>query len=540
MPTLQDVLRGRDLSFLKMVANAWRLDLSAPDVATYLPQLVNGILAHPWQDEVLASFPADVQSALQALLVNEGRLGWALFTRRCGEVRPFGPGKREKERPDLNPISPAEYLWYRALVGRAFLQTPGEREMQEYAFIPDDLLEHLQPLIDAEQAPPGRPASPGESAHPHLATDRILDHACTLLAALRCGMALDDLPTPGWILPPAALLDLLRAAGLVDPAGLPVAEAARAFLEAPRAQALAQLARAWIDAAEFNELRQLPGLKFEGEWVNDPLTARQAVLGHLGSVPAEGWWSLSGFVRAIHERDPDFQRPAGDYDSWFIRREDSETYLRGPSAWDEVDGALLRSLVTGPLHSLGLLDLAGPSTDAPPAAFRYTAWAADLLHGQPPAGLPVEQGAIQAGSTGRLSVPRLTPRAVRYQIARFCQWEEAELETYHYRITPAGLERAAAQGLRPRQMLALLRKHAALVPPLLAQALERWESAGTQARLEQVVLLRLSSPEILTALRKSRAARYIVEEISPSTVLVRAGAEEKIREALLELGYLGG
>ena len=205
-----------------------------------------------------------------------------------------------------------------------------------------------------------------------------------------------------------------------------------------------------------------------------------------------------------------------------------------------MDGALLRSMVTGPLHALGLLDLAGPAPEAPPAAFRYTAWAADLLHGQPPAGLSAEQGAIQAGSTGRLSVPRLTPRAVRYQIARFCQWEEAEPETYHYRITPAGLERAAAQGLRPRQLLALLRKHAALLPPLLVQALERWETAGTQARLEQVVLLRLNSPEILAALRKSRAARYIVEEISPSAVLVRAGAEEKVREALLELGYLGG
>ncbi len=540
MPTLQDVLRGRDLSFLKMVANAWRLDLSAPDAATYLPQLVNGILAHPWQDEVLSSLPPDVQSALQALLLNEGRLSWALFTRRCGEVRPFGPGKREKERPDLNPVSPAEYLWYRGLVGRAFLQIPGERDMQEYAFIPDDLLEHLQPLIDAEQAPPGRPASPGETSHPILSTDHILDHACTLLAALRCGLPLDEVPAPDWDLPPAALLDLLRTTGLIDHTGLPVAEATRAFLEAPRAQALAQLARAWTDATGFNELRQLPGLKFEGEWLNDPLTARQAVLGHLGSVPAEGWWSLTGFVRAIHDRDPDFQRPAGDYDSWFIRREDSETFLRGPSAWDEVDGALVRHIVTGPLHALGFLDLASPSAGAAPAAFRYTAWAADLLHGQPPAGLPLEQGAIQAGSTGRLSVPRLTPRAVRYQIARFCQWEETDPETYHYRITPAGLERAAAQGLRPRQLLALLRKHAALVPPLLAQALERWETAGTQARLEQVVLLRLNNPEILAALRRSRAARYIVEEISPTAVLVRAGTEEKIREALLELGYLGG
>ena len=74
---------------------------------------------------------------------SEGRLGWAVFTRRYGEVRPFGPGKREKERPDLKPISPAEVLWYRALIGRAIL--PGDVPPMEYAYIPEDLLDLLAP-----------------------------------------------------------------------------------------------------------------------------------------------------------------------------------------------------------------------------------------------------------------------------------------------------------------------------------------------------------------------------------------------------------
>ena len=157
------------------------------------------------------------------------------------------------------------------------------------------------------------------------------------------------------------LLELLKAARLVDDAGLPLAEPTRAFLEASRGQALALLANEWMQALYLNELRLLPGLKCEGDWLNDPLRARQALLTWLGKVPADAsWWSLASFVKAIHDRDPDFQRPAGDYDSWFIRSTRSGEFLRGFECWDEVDGALLRFLISGPLHWLGFLDLAAP------------------------------------------------------------------------------------------------------------------------------------------------------------------------------------
>ena len=232
MPTLTDALRGRDLGFLKMVANAWGLEFSAPDTATALPQLVEGILGHQWRDDVLETLPRDAQAALQSLLKSEGRLSWALFTRRFGEVRPFGPGKREKERPDLKPISPAEMLWYRALIGRAFL--PGDEPPMEYAYIPDDLLDLLAPLGQGGDAPPGRPATPTETAHPRPANDRILDHACTLLAGCAWGCR-----WPAWTPPvgpcsAALLLELLKAARLVDDTGQPLAEPVRTFLEAPR------------------------------------------------------------------------------------------------------------------------------------------------------------------------------------------------------------------------------------------------------------------------------------------------------------------
>jgi hypothetical protein len=111
---------------------------------------------------------------------------------------------------------------------------------------------------------------------------------------------------------------------------------------------------------------------------------------------------------------------------------------------------------------------------------------------------------------------------------------------YRYRITPPGLERAKGQNLRAAQLVGLLRRHSdGKLPPALVQALEHWESAGTQAVIEQISVLRVTSPEILAALRKTRAARVLGEALNDTTVLIRAGAEEQVLAALAEIGYLG-
>lgn len=537
MPDLQHTLQGHDLSFLKMVAGAWGVELNAPDAYTALPQLAQALLEPARIDELIEALPSEARAGLDALLEREGRLSWSMFTRRFGEVRVMGSARRDRERPDLKPASPAEMLWYRALIGRAFFNDPPEP--QEYAYIPDDLLERVQFSTAHGPAPLGRKATAAERAHPIPVNDHILDHACTLLAALRLGMDPTGLPTGDWPVPLPALTALLRAAGLLDANGQPHADGVKNFLAAPRGAALALLASAWMKSPLFNELRLLPGLVMEGEWNNDPLLARSFVLDLLSHIPQDEWWSLAAFVGAVRERHPDFQRPAGDYDSWFIRQQGSDQFLRGFSAWDEVDGAVLRYLICGPLHGLGLLELATPPGGGEPSAFRFSAWAAALWHGVAPEGLPAEEGGLIVISDGRVSTAPLAPRALRYQIARFCQWEGEREDGYRYRITPASLERARQQGLKPAQLLALLRRHAPAVPPPLAQAIDRWEQQGVQATIRPAVLLRVGSPEILVALRKSRAARFLAEPLSPTVVLINPGSEEKVLLALAELGYLG-
>lgn len=554
MPDLEHTLQGHDLGFLKIVAGAWGIDLSAPDAVTALPVVVQGILEHPDFGELVEALPEDSRNVLLVLVQNEGRLPWASFVRKYGEVRRMGPARRDRERPDRKPASAAEVLWYRGLIGRAFFNLPPDKEPQEYAYIPEDILPLLPALRGGAPLPPGRPATPAESAHPMLATDALLDHACTLLAALRIRMdetTLSHLNLGG--IPIAALNGLLKAAHLLDIDGMPHAESTRAFLEAPRGNALAQLARAWMEDPYYNELRLLPDLKFEGDWSNDPMRARTVILELVSQVPENRWWSISAFISAIHEQQPDFQRPAGDYDSWFIRRDNSENYLRGFGAWEDVDGALVRFIITGPLHWLGMIDLAGneplsggtgsPAKPSQPAALRLSQWAPALWHSEAPENLPREESKIQVSAEGRLSVPAQAPRAVRYQVARFCRWDGEEERNgkvnYIYQLTPAGLERARSQGLRASQLASLLRRHSENpLAPALLQALERWENNSTQAQVEKVVLLRVASPEILAALRKTRAARWLGEMLNETTILIRPGMEEQVLRGLAEIGYL--
>ena len=537
MPDLLHSLHNYDLGHLRIVAGRWGVELSSSDGEEARRELSAALLDPGLAAEVRDSLPAEARSALQALASAGGRMPWGAFTRRFGELREAGPGRRDREKIYLHPASPAETLFYRAFLARGFFDTPSG--LQEFAYVPDDLLEILKhegheerkgkpfeplvPVVFESSEPLGRPATAKERAHPLPPADGLLDDATTLLAALRIGII-----PPETGIPVRAVMEFLAAGGIIT-AGKPQIEPVRPFLEAPRLEALEALGRAWRESETFSELHQLPGLAFEGEWTDRPLAARRFLLGLLEALPARKWWSLPAFVHAIKQRCPDFQRPAGDYDSWFIKRMADGVYLRGFAAWDEVDGALVRYLFTGPLCWLGLVELAAPADGEPAAAFRMR---------QKPLTWD-EDGRLTVASSGTISVPRGVPRAVRYQLSRFCDWEEPKPDEYRYRVSARSLGRALGQGLKVSQLLSLLaRNSAAEIPPSFVQALKRWESNGTEARLETQVILKVSRPEVLAELRRSKAGRFLGETLGPVTVVVKPGAGGKVMTALAELGLL--
>lgn len=535
MPDLFHSLLKQDIGHLRIIAELWGLELDSPKAEGALEELCASLLDPDLLAEIQASLPPEADSAITTLVNAGGRLPWVTFTRKYGDIREAGAGKRDREKIYLKPASATEILYYRGLLARAFFDT--QKGPQEFAYIPDDLLallnrkERKEEKVESGKSlePLGRPASPGEKGREILANDHILDDATTLLAALRMGKL--DFPSD------PRLKALLASAGLIKKNTIQT-DAVKVFLESSRADALKMLTDAWLASDTFNELRLMPGIVCEGEWSNQPLETREFLLNLLDEIPEGKWWSLGAFIRDIKARYADFQRPAGDYDSWFIKRASDGTYLRGFAHWDEVDGALVRYFITDILHWLGQVDLSIAEGAAEVTAFRITSNVANQTSGVGRSTFD-EKGKIAVSSNGRISIERTAPRVVRYQISRFCEWEETKNDGYLYRVTTKSLTRAREQGLKAEQLLTLLVRHTDnRVPPPLVKALKRWEANGTEARVQTQVILKVSRPEVLEEMRKSKAARFLGEMLSPTTAVVKGGAIQKVMEALAELGLL--
>ncbi len=292
----------------------------------------------------------------------------------------------------------------------------------------------------------------------------------------------------------ALLLALASEMGLAANEGgffKPVSTAARQWLEQTRPRQVRALAEAWRDGALFNELWHTPGLRLEDTgWRNDPLLARQILLTELET----GWLvTIDELIDMVKEEEPDFQRPAGDFESWYIRDAETGDYLRGFDDWDRVDGAMLRFILTGPLHWLGLVDLGDGGT-----LCRLTVYGRALCGETDWPDPPEDRPHATLQSDGTILAPRTLSRYERFQLARITEWGEAG-DPYVYRLTAAGLQRAAEQNIQSDAIQAFLRRTSGEdLPHPIAQMLEQWAStSGADIWLTNAVILRTSTPEAL-------------------------------------------
>ncbi len=536
MPDLYHTLLKYDLGHLHIVAGLWGLELESNDADSAAEELSASILDPEPVHETIDILSAEARAALFSLVEPGGKMEWVSFARKFGEIREMGEAKRDRERPHLKPTSIAENLFYRGLLAKAFFNA--DKGAQEFAYIPDDLYELIKleteedtPKVKGE--PLGRPATPVEKAFEIPASDHILDDATTYLAALRTGRSRLK----------RDLQNLLATAGIIKKDS-PQTEAIKAFLEASRTDALKMLVEAWKSSQTFDELRLMPNIICEGEWKNQPQVTREFLLDLVNSIPQNKWWSIHAFVRTVKEKFPDYQRPAGDYDSWFIKRESDGQFLRGFAYWDSVDGALIKYFIQT-LHWLGMVDLASPEEGKEATAFRVVeskveSDALSLSKSQKSDIRPATfDGKINVLSNGKVGVPRLFSRAVRYQISRFCEWNEEYADEYKYQVTAQSLTHAKEQGLKAEQLLSLLVKHTnGTVPPALVKALKQWETHGTEARVESLLVLRVNRPELMEEMRKSKAGKFLGEMLSPTAVVVKSGAVQNVMAALAELGLL--
>ncbi len=540
MPDLRNSLSRMDFNQLKIVAEKWKLPFSAPDAREGVNQLVAHLLDFGVLQETLETLTSLEKEALLWLDSMDGKEPWPHFTRRVGEVREMGAGRVERERPDRDPISPAEGLWYRALVARGFFET--DSGPLEFAYIPGDIRSMMMVLLGPEISSQPREficrkAVLRERKHHLPASDICLDHTCTLLSGLR--MNLDpNLHLPGVSQGEVDFYrTLFSTIGLLADDGTPAPENIRNFFDKPLEERFLLLWQTWRTSDTHQDLSLTPDIQIEGILELNPGRVKELVISFLKDLNPKTWWSIESFISQVKEKYPDFQRIGGEYDSWFIKSESTGEYLRGFNHWDEVEGALLKYLLAGPMHWLGLLDLGLIEEDGQPASFRFSAYAGNLINNQVPSLTGRNTEKVQIRSKGEIRMTTNVPHKTRYQVARFCDWHPVKAEAYLYAISPASLSRAEKQGLRVAHLLSLLKNYAEAIPPNILAALERWEKQGVQSSIAQKTILRLGSPAVLKSLKKTKASRYILEQLGPTVVIIREGSEDKIAEILVELGF---
>lgn len=564
MQDLAKTLYDHDPGLLLALGQVWGL----PDNVRDADQMVAGLLKL-MQDPARAEAVWDklddaARGAAQALYSSQKPMAQHQFELIYGKIRKMGRGGIEREQPHRQPANAAEALYYRGIAAEGFMQTP--QGIKPVVFIPPELAAVLpvhrttySDLEVEEDLPEIDLDDEGEEAlSTQIAIDEadlgdiqpadtsIVDDLTTLLAYLRLNGAVIEgesisavdqrALTPHLLNPDPTRLAFMLAIGAS--ADLITTQEGRAhpkrsglvsWLDAPRPRQVQVLVEAWRDSSLYLELWHVPDLKPEWDGASyDPRDARQAASDALQQFATSGWTSIDGLIEAIKEADPDFQRPGGDYNSWYIRGQDGE-YLRGFASWDAVEGAQLEFILTGPMHWLSLLDTSDE-------AVRLTAYGRAALGLTPwPDRERAPDDKITVTPEGIFTASRRVSRAERYQLARLSSWAVGE-PRYRYRIDAQSIQAAAQQGISTAQIAQFLTRQLdnQPLPQPVAQLLNTWQTGPTaQVDIERLLVLRTFSEETLDQIFNNPATRrYLGARLGPMAVVVLPGQLEGLREAL--------
>ena len=474
----------------------------------------------------------------------------------------MGKGAVERDKPHVKPQSAAEALFYRGLLFEGY--ESAKTGARAIVYIPTDLAAAL-PTYKTSYDDLGDAPDFGDAEDLHVgaieldedeeqipANTTLVDDMATLLAYVQIfgahapdfTLSDDDAEALSAYLLDAdpVRLDFLFALGTaailieINEGRVSTRRAeAKRWLEKNRSAQLRDLAKAWHKTPHYRELWHIDGLHPEPTgWPYDPVVARQSIVGFLADlVPQNDWWSLDEFITVVKQTEPDFQRPSGDYDSWYIRNDAGE-YLNGFESWDAVEGALLEFTINGPMHWLGLTDLAVD-------AGRLTAYGRAFISQENWPDVPDQPEKIAVEPDGRLIISRHVSRFDRFQAMRFTEWLGVDIQQgYACKLSGEGIRRAAEQGIETGHIETFINRmlDGVPIPPDIQHLLQSWETGpAAGVTMEHLLVLRTTSPDTLGAIYNDpRFRRYLGAQLGPMAVVVRADQWQTLKDALEQEG----
>jgi len=551
MRSLRSALIDEPLPRLLAIAEAWDLFLEAATPRELAEKLPSIMTASDHVERAKTLLPAEALTALEVLLAADGRMPVAVFERRFGVLRQMGPGKLERERPWINPANSTETLWYRGFIFRGFDRSTPPNTVYYFA---DELKQLLQrepktkrPIgigkqqdtdINLESAQNG-PNGAGALTH-----NAFLDDVVTVLTFIQNSEVLlksgDEwaVSAQTQVLPMLRdqemgrftfLLHLLKRlkwlrdgneSGRLRLASQPVIE----WLQSPAEVQLRNLYEAWRNDPTWNDLAHVPELLFDmaHTWRNNPLQERENLLGlwadwlrqpEATQPPAQQVAHFRAFVKQTH---PDFARPDGRYDTWYIRDATTRDFLHGFVNWDRIEGGLIDYVLQGPLQWFA--PQVAPSDKSVSLAY----------------GLQFDP---QAYANILIRPHR---RFERFQLARVADWQYTKLDHYVYRITPTSLARAKEQGIAPERVIDFLQRNSGQTLPIyLKMAIQRWGERGNEIKLEQMAVFRSKEAAVLDQILSLPALQHIkFERLTPTCVICQQNDQEFVQRAIAQNGLL--
>jgi hypothetical protein len=465
--------------------------------------LADRLLDRDWLETMLGALSDEEWAALKVVVFNGGDQG--ITVELCHQIVNLLSGKRRK-----SPARAVEDLQNRGLI------FPRTQNYRQVFFIPTDLLAVLGEILNRqmierirlEPLETLRPTEPErdlvEDIHRFLAylykneitlTQQgqvFKRHMRSLLDLL--GMGTEDeeslvgrYPEPLGLLVGYALDRRLavREEGLLKPS-----PALAEWLELPMGVKQLDLFRYWQDRYFYQDL--------------------QTFLSVLRTVGLQ-WLSVSRLVAEVEPLINPSQRG-----SFLLRLKHHLSTFLAPMGLCDLGqtGPLEEPELACRITEAGLAVLAGTAPDLPPG-----------VPGQP---------ALLLQATFEAILPRPVPPRVLWMLELLGDLIRRTDRTLTYRLSRSSVYRGLKTGLSGEEMLRFLAEHSGTgLPQNVAFDLRTWTASFGQVYLQSVTLLRCASPILAQQVKASRrTARFVVGELSPTDLIVRASEYKELLENL--------
>ncbi|MEZ4709426.1 MAG: helicase-associated domain-containing protein [Caldilineaceae bacterium] len=380
------------------------------------------------------------------------------------------------------------------------------------------------------------------------------------------------------------MLALLTAAGVVQP-GSPVTlwpDGKQAYLQRTEAEQRALLARTYFALENWNELWEL--LRTHGDlqlkrvirsfyypgapqliW-RQMMQARNLILRTLAHLPDNRWVPLTELQPLLRVLWPSFEQEALQvtpfaYDRqrpWYLTRRGAPLdTAKGPD-WMAAQWNFIRFMLTGPLHWLGLADIA--VRENVPVAVRLRGLADlywDRVEAPPfPSGAAGQMAASAAATayddaaaaTPTLAVEdaniRVNPSAISAQahalLDKIALLQDAAPGAFVYRLDVQAVHQTFEDGQALADLVDEWQTHfqRPMPEPVHAQLMAWWQRYGQVRIYEDVTIIEFADDYALAEMKAvTGIEKVLIAEISPRLVLIPRSAVAPLTAELEKAGY---